>query len=295
MSEAIFAAARDALERGEPVALVTIVRTQGSTPQRVGAKMLVFADGRTVGTIGGGCYEHDALGKAREALANGQPRLVGYELSDDLAEETGLICGGRMEVFIEPLEASPRLYLIGAGHVSFHLARAAHDAGFRVTVVDDREKFASPERFPDADVVVESIPDWLHRADIPASAFVVILTRGHRHDLDALRALAARDLRYLGLIGSRAKVTRLFEALSAESMPAECLRRIFAPIGLDIGAVTPAEIAVSILAELIGLRRGRLSADGAGGAPAAPRSMRHTPRTLAPGRTGPADPGPRLS
>jgi xanthine dehydrogenase accessory factor len=281
MSEAIFAAARDALERGEPVALVTIVRTQGSTPQRVGAKMLVFADGRTVGTIGGGCYEHDALGKAREALANGQPHLVGYELSDDLAEETGLICGGRMEVFIEPLEASPRLYLIGAGHVSFHLARAAHDAGFRVTVVDDREKFASPERFPDADVVVESIPDWLHRADIPTSAFVVILTRGHRHDLDALRALAARDLRYLGLIGSRAKVTRLFEALSAESMPAECLRRIFAPIGLDIGAVTPAEIAVSILAELIGVRRGRLTADHADGAPARPRSMRHTPRTLA--------------
>ena len=189
-----------------------------------------------------------------------------------------------MEVFIEPLEASPRLYLIGAGHVSWHLARAAHDAGFRVTVVDDREKFASPERFPDADVVVESIPDWLHRADIPAAAFVVILTRGHRHDLEALRALAARDLRYLGLIGSRAKVTRLFEALSAEGMPAECLRRIFAPIGLDIGAVTPAEIAVSILAELIGLRRGRLMSDDADGAPARARSMRHTPRTLAPGR-----------
>jgi len=284
MSEAIFTAARDALERGEPVALVTIVRTQGSTPQRVGAKMLVYADGRTIGTIGGGCYEHDALGKAREALANSQPRLVAYELSDDLAEETGLICGGRMEVFIEPLEASPRLYLIGAGHVSFHLARAAHDAGFRVTVVDDREKFASPERFPDANLVVESIPDWLHRADIPASAFVVILTRGHRHDLDALRALAARDLRYLGLIGSRAKVTRLFEALSAEGMPAECLRRIFAPIGLDIGAVTPAEIAVSILAELIGLRRGHVTVDGPDAAPAAPRSMRQTPRTLAPGR-----------
>ena len=284
MSEAIFAAARDALERGEPVALVTIVRTQGSTPQRVGAKMLVYADGRTIGTIGGGCYEHDALGKAREALEHSQPRLVAYELSDDMAEETGLICGGRMEVFIEPLEASPRLYLIGAGHVSWHLARAAHDAGFRVTVVDDREKFASPERFPDADVVVESIPDWLHRADIPAAAFVVILTRGHRHDLEALRALAARDLRYLGLIGSRAKVTRLFEALSAEGMPAECLRRIFAPIGLDIGAVTPAEIAVSILAELIGLRRGRLMSDDADGAPARARSMRHTPRTLAPGR-----------
>jgi xanthine dehydrogenase accessory factor len=285
MSEAIFAAAREALERGEPVALVTIVRTQGSTPQRVGAKMLVFADGRTVGTIGGGCYEHDALGKAREALAGGPPRLVSYELSDDLAEETGLICGGRMDVFIEPLEASPHLYLIGAGHVSRDLARAAHDAGFRVTVVDDREKFASPERFPDAEVVVDAIPDWVHRVEIPASAFVVILTRGHRHDLEALRALAARDLRYLGLIGSRAKVTRLFEALAAEGMPAECLRRVFAPIGLDIGAVTPAEIAVSILAEMIALRRGRLAAEGTE-APATARSMRHTPKALAQGRPG---------
>lgn len=287
MSEAIFAAAREALERGEPVALVTIVRTQGSTPQRVGAKMLVFADGRTVGTIGGGCYEHDALGKARDALAGGPPRLVSYELSDDLAEETGLICGGRMEVFIEPLEASPRLYLIGAGHVSRDLARAANDAGFRVTVVDDREKFASPARFPDAEIVVDAIPDWLHRAEIPASAFVVILTRGHRHDLEALRALAARDLRYLGLIGSRAKVTRLFEALAAEGLPDACLRRVFAPIGFDIGAVTPAEIAVSILAEMIALRRGRLAADGTE-APATARSLRYTPKGLAPGRPGPA-------
>jgi xanthine dehydrogenase accessory factor len=287
MSEAIFAAARDALEQGEPVALVTIVRTQGSTPQRVGAKMLVYADGRTIGTIGGGCYEHDALGKAREALAGGPPRLVSYELADDLAEDTGLICGGRMEVFIEPLEASPHLYLIGAGHVSRDLARAAHETGFRVTVVDDRQKFASAERFPDAEIVVDAIPDWLHRTAIPASAFVVILTRGHRHDLEALRALAARDLRYLGLIGSRAKVTRLFDALKAEGLPPECLRRVFAPVGLDIGAVTPAEIAVSILAEMIALRRGRLTADAAEGNGTA-RSMRHTPRTLAPRGSGPA-------
>jgi xanthine dehydrogenase accessory factor len=149
------------------------------------------------------------------------------------------------------------VYIIGAGHVGWHLARAAGDAGFRVHVVDDREKFASRERFPDADdVVSEPIPDWLHRADIPASAYVVVVTRGHQHDLDAMRALAARDLKYLGLIGSRAKVTRIFDALGKEGMPPECLARVHAPIGLDIGAVTPAEIAVSILAELIAVRRG---------------------------------------
>jgi xanthine dehydrogenase accessory factor len=285
MTEEVFGAAQDALARGQCVALVTVVRTQGSTPQRTGAKMLVFADGRTVGTIGGGCYENDALGKAREALATGQPRLVSYELSDDLAAETGLICGGRMDVFIEPLEPSPHLYILGAGHVGHHLARAAGDAGFRLTVVDDREKFANAERFPTAQLIVEPIPAWLHRTELPASAYAVIVTRGHTHDLEALRALAARDLKYLGLIGSRAKVTRLFEALTAEGLPAECLRRVHAPIGLDIGAVTPAEIAVSILAELIAVRRGRLEAeepdpDGRGSV----RSLRHTPRSVARGR-----------
>jgi xanthine dehydrogenase accessory factor len=236
---------------------VTIVRARGSTPQRDGAKMLVFADGRTVGTIGGGCYENDAFWKAREAIATGRPALLHYELNDDFAQENGLVCGGQMDVHIDPLAPSPRVYIIGAGHVGWHLARAAGDAGFRVHVVDDREKFASRERFPDADdVVSEPIPDWLHRADIPASAYVVVVTRGHQHDLDAMRALAARDLKYLGLIGSRAKVTRIFDALGKEGMPPECLARVHAPIGLDIGAVTPAEIAVSILAELIAVRRG---------------------------------------
>jgi xanthine dehydrogenase accessory factor len=148
--------------------------------------------------------------------------------------------------------------VIGAGHVGWHLARTAADAGFRINVVDDREKFANAERFPMADaVVVEDIAAWLHRADLPASAYVVVVTRGHTHDFDALRALAARDLRYLGLIGSRAKVARVFSALKAEGLPAECLERVHAPIGLDIGAITPAEIAISILAELIAVRRGK--------------------------------------
>jgi xanthine dehydrogenase accessory factor len=237
---------------------VTVVRSQGSTPQRAGAKMLVFADGRTVGTIGGGCYENDAFWKARDAIASGRSALLHYELNDDFAQENGLICGGRMDVHIDPLAPSPHLYVIGAGHVSWQLARMAVDAGFRLHVVDDREKFANRERFPDADEVITApIPDWLHSAEIPPSAYVVVVTRGHKHDLDAMRALTARDLRYLGLIGSRAKVVKIFELLLSEAMPAECLERVHAPIGLDIGAVTPAEIAVSILAELIAIRRGR--------------------------------------
>jgi xanthine dehydrogenase accessory factor len=237
---------------------VTIVRSNGSTPQRTGAKMLVFADGRTVGTIGGGCYENDAIGRARDVIATGKPVLAHYDLNDEFVEESGLICGGQMDVYIDPLTPAPRLYIIGGGHVGWHLARVAADAGFRIHVIDDREKFANRERFPMADAIhVEDIPEWLHRAELPASSYVVVVTRGHTHDFDALRTLSARDLRYRGLIGSRAKVARVFDALQGEGLAHECLERVHAPIGLDIGAVTPAEIAISILAELIAVRHGR--------------------------------------
>src|SRR5688572_19553502 len=259
MNQEVFSAVADALERGESAALVTIVSTTGSTPQRVGAKMLVFGDGRIVGTIGGGCYENDAFWKAREAITNRRPQLVHYELSDDFAQETGLICGGQMDVYIEPIEPSPELYIVGGGHVGFHLARLANEVGFRIHVVDDREKFANAERFPyAAEVVADDIPAWLERTTIPSHAYVVIVTRGHTNDLEALRALAPRDLRYLGLIGSRAKVARIYEALTTDQMPPDFLQHVHAPIGLDIGAVTPQEIAVSILSELIAVKHGRM-------------------------------------
>lgn len=259
MNQEVFTAVTDALDKGEPAALVTIVSTTGSTPQRVGAKMLVFPDGRLVGTIGGGCYENDAFWKAREAITNRKPQLVHYELDDDFAQETGLICGGQMSVYIEPIEPSPELYVIGAGHVGYHLATMAQEVGFAVHVVDDREKFASRERFPNAtEVVTEDIPAWLERTKLPAHAYVVIVTRGHTNDLDALRALAPRDLRYVGLIGSRAKVARISDQLLSEGMAPEVLKQVHAPIGLEIGAVTPQEIAVSILAELIAVKHGKI-------------------------------------
>ena len=269
----VFSAVLRALECGESAALVTIVSTQGSTPQRVGARMLVFADGHTIGTIGGGCYENDAAGKAREILRTRKAAVVRYDLSDSLAEENGLICGGRMEVFIEPLDPSPRLLVVGAGHVSQHVARMAADVGFQVHVLDDREKFANRERFPAAaEVHVAEIAPFLAAAALPASAYVLVITRGHTHDLAALRALAGRSLRYVGMIGSRAKVARIHEALEAEGAPADWLNAVHAPVGLRIGAVTPEEIAVSIVAELIAVRRG---AAGDGGS--APGAMRDRP------------------
>jgi xanthine dehydrogenase accessory factor len=257
--EDVLAALTAALARGETVAMVTIVAAHGSTPQRVGARMLVFPDGRLVGTIGGGCYENDAFWKAREALGTRRSRLVHYELSDDLAEESGLICGGQMDVFIEPIEPAPHLYILGAGHVGFQLGQIAPNVGFRLHVVDDRQKFANHERFPAADeVVVESLDQWVTTAEIPASSYVVVLTRGHRQDFDVLRALSSRGFRYVGLIGSRAKVARLTDALIDAGVSAEWIKQLRAPIGFDIGAVSPEEIAVAILAELIAVRRGKI-------------------------------------
>jgi xanthine dehydrogenase accessory factor len=279
MTEDVLTAANEAMARGETVALVTIVRATGSTPQRVGAKMLVYADGRTVGTIGGGCYESEAFWKARDAIATGRPTVVRFDLNDDLAGESGLICGGQMEVFIEPLAPAPHLYIAGGGHVGVQLARAAAEVGFRIHVVDDREKFASPDRFPGAEeVVVDSIPEWLEQAPIPPRSYVAIVTRGHQHDLAALRAVVTRELRYVGLIGSRAKITRIFDALLEEGVAPDALRRVHAPIGLDIGAVTPQEIAVSIVAELVAVRHGKLDAGAAGDVESL--TMRFTPPGL---------------
>jgi xanthine dehydrogenase accessory factor len=273
--EEVFAAVAEALERGEPAALVTIVSATGSTPQRSGAKMLVYADGRIVGTIGGGCYENDAFWKAREVISSRRPELVHYELSDDIAQESGLVCGGQLDVYIEPIEPSPDLYILGAGHVGFHLARLAHELGFRVHVVDDREKFANRERFPTAaEVIADDLAAWLDRTSLPPQAFVVVVTRAHLSDLHALRSLAPRDLRYLGLIGSRAKVARLSEALMIDGMPGGMLDHVHAPIGLDIGAVTPQEIAVSILAELIAVKHGKTTE-------AAAKSLKWRPHNIA--------------
>ena len=260
MNQEVFAALSDALQRGEEVALVTIVSSTGSTPQRVGAKMLVYADGRTVGTIGGGCYENEAFWKAREASKSRKPLNMSFELNDDFAQETGLVCGGQMEVFVEPIEPSPELYVFGAGHVGFFVAKMAHEVGFKVHVIDDREKFASTERFGEGiDVIVDNIPNWIAEHQLPATSYAVIVTRGHTYDLDTLRALTVSPLRYLGLIGSKAKVKRIYDQLLAEGLSRDRLKAIHAPIGLDIGAITPQEIAVSILAELIAVKHGKIT------------------------------------
>lgn len=256
MREVLEAALR-AEERGERAALVTVVATEGSTPQKAGARMLVHADGRITGTIGGGCLEAEMSQRARDAIEKRRPRLVAYDLTPDQAGEDGLVCGGRMQVFIEPIEPVPVLCLFGAGHVAQPLARMAKACGFRVELLDDRVKFANAERFPEADlIVVDSFEEGAARLTLGPATFAVVVTRGHKGDADALRAVLGKGLRFVGLLGSRPKVVHIFAALRETGVSPEELEAVHAPLGLEIGAQTPDEIAVSILAEMIAVRRG---------------------------------------
>src|SRR5882724_3736848 len=177
----VFEAALQAARSGSKAALVTVISTEGSTPQKAGAKMVVYPDGRIVGTIGGGCVEAEMTWRARQAIEDRRAQVASYELTADQAGEDGLICGGRMEVFIEPIEGTPTLCLFGAGHVAQPLARMAKAAGFRVEVADDRVKFANRERFPEADLVlVEEFPEAARRMTLGPNTYAIIVTRGHR-------------------------------------------------------------------------------------------------------------------
>jgi xanthine dehydrogenase accessory factor len=251
----VIEAALRAVENAEPAALATVVATEGSTPQKAGAKMLVYPDGRIVGTIGGGCVEAEMTWRARHVIETGQAQLASYDLTPDQAGEDGLVCGGRMQVFIEPMVGTPTLVLFGAGHVAQPLARMAKMAGFRVEVADDRSKFANAERFPEADkIVVEDLAAAASQLTLGRNSYAVVVTRGHKGDTEALAAVLGRGLRFVGLLGSRAKLVHVATALEERGFSKEEIATIHCPLGLAIGAATPEEIAVSILAELIAVR-----------------------------------------
>jgi xanthine dehydrogenase accessory factor len=244
-------------ETGAPAALVTVIATEGSTPQKAGAKMVVYPDGSLVGTIGGGCVEAEMALRARQVIEARRPQLAEYDLTPDQAGEDGLVCGGRMRVFIEPIEGTPTLCLFGAGHVAQPLARMAGEAGFRVEVADDRLKFANAQRFPRADrIVVDGFTAAASQMTLGPNAYAVVVTRGHGGDAEALQAVLARGARFVGLLGSRPKLVHVVSALEERGVPREQLARIRCPLGVEIGAVTPEEIAVSVLAEMIAVRRG---------------------------------------
>lgn len=245
----------DVLSNRKRAALATVVRASGSTPQQPGARLLLREDGSQLGTVGGGAIERVVVEALERAIESEQSEL----LIRDLAHDLGMCCGGRMEIFVEPIVPAPRLWLLGAGHVAKPTAALALTVGFEVRVVDEREELNTAVRFPGCELVLDDPTDALSRAPLDARDWVVIVTHDHQLDERALEAASASDARYVGLVGSRRKVFRLVQRVSQKRAGDVQFERIYAPVGLDIGAVTPEEIAVSIVAELVALRHGKPS------------------------------------
>ena len=251
---------KEALERiskGETVALATIVETKGSTPREVGAKMLVGKDGLIVGTIGGGITEAKVIEEVKQSLKEGKGKLVTYHLTKEQAAlDEGAICGGDMKIFIDVLQPKEEVLIFGAGHIAVCVSRLAKMVGFKVTVVDSRKEFANQDRFPDADeIIAEDTEKALTHLKITPSTYIIVLTRGHLKDEEVLGSVIKSGAAYIGMIGSRKKNSTVFQHLEEQGISAQELKEVHAPIGVDIGAQTPEEIAVSIMAEIIQVRK----------------------------------------
>jgi xanthine dehydrogenase accessory factor len=245
---------------GQRGALATIVHTNGSIPSYESSRMLVREDGSTLGTIGGGCVEADVWAAAKEVMKKEAPRKLVFHLNNEATYDNGLICGGTVEVFVEPILPQPVVVLFGAGHVSMAVAHAAHAAGFGVMVVDDREAFANTQRFPMAQEIYTSYDGAFAKLLPNASAYLVIVTRGHKEDMRVLAWAVRTQARYVGMIGSKRKVLSVYKALEKEGYRPDEFERVYAPMGLEIGALSPEEIALSIVAELVAVRRNAAAA-----------------------------------
>lgn len=241
---------------GQKSALATIVEVNGSIPSFQTAKLLVREDGSMVGTIGGGCVEAEVWNAAREVIETGKPRNMNFSLGQDAAYDSGLICGGQLQVFVECIQPQPVALIFGGGHISKSLAKVLDLAGFRVSVIDNREAYANPERFPEAaQVFAEEYEDVFPKLAVTDVTYIVIVTRGHRDDMRVLRWAVNTRARYISMIGSRRKTIAVVKELEKEGVPREAFDRVYAPMGLEIGAVSPEEIAVSVGAEMIAMRR----------------------------------------
>jgi xanthine dehydrogenase accessory factor len=242
--------------KNETAALCTIVRSQGSTPRHTTSKMLVYPDGRILGTVGGGEVENRVRAEALQVIAEGRPRLLSYNMADPAKGDPG-VCGGQLEIFVEPIIPKPVLLLIGAGHVGKAVAYLAKWLGFYVIVSDDRPEFCTPESVPGADeyqaVVMSALPG---RVKITPWTYIVLTTRGMNVDVEGLPALLGEPYAYLGIIGSQRRWALARKGLAEKGIAEAVLDKIHSPIGLEIEAETPEEIAVSILAEILLLRNG---------------------------------------
>jgi xanthine dehydrogenase accessory factor len=241
---------------GKKAALATIVRIRGSVPSFQTAKMLIREDGSTVGSVGGGCVEADVWAAAQDAIKEEKSRVMTFDLTDESMADSGLICGGKLEIFVEPVLPVPRAIIFGAGHISTQLSKIATTAGFKTWIVDDRPIYANETRFPEAErIFSDSFESAFSQIEPDKNTYLIIVTRGHQEDENVLRWAMETDARYIGMIGSKRKIRTIAKKLENEGIPQEQLHSAHMPIGLDIGAIVPEEIAVAIVAEMIHYRR----------------------------------------
>ena len=241
---------------GQKCALATIVNVRGSIPSYESAKLLVREDGSMMGTVGGGCVEAEVWNAAREVIDTEKPKNLSFSLGQDAAYDEGLICGGQLSIFVEPVIPQPYAFIFGGGHVSKSLSKVASMAGFTTVIVDNREAFANKERFPEAEATyAEEYEDVFPKLPITSSSYLIIVTRGHRDDMRVLRWAVTTQAKYIAMIGSKRKTISVVHELENEGFPRETFERVFAPMGLEIGAESPEEIAVSVVAEMIAARR----------------------------------------
>jgi xanthine dehydrogenase accessory factor len=245
-----------AQEAGEPAALATVIRARGSVPRRAGSKMVVYGDGRTQGTIGGGEMESLVIREAQAALGDGRTRLIPYSLVDPSRGDPG-VCGGELEIFVEPYPSPPTVLVIGCGHVGQAVAHLAHWLGYRVVVSDDRPELAREEVIPNANLYLPGpLAEGLTQFNITGQTYVAAVTRNVLVDREILPLLLDTPAPYIGVIGSRRRWAETRRLLLTDGLTEEQLARFHSPIGLEIQAETPAEIAVSIMAEIISRQRG---------------------------------------
>jgi xanthine dehydrogenase accessory factor len=241
---------------GQKCALATIVQVRGSIPSYESAKLLVREDGSMMGTVGGGCVEAEVWNAAREVIDTEKPKNLSFSLGQDAAYDEGLICGGQLNIFVEPVVPQPQAFIFGGGHVSKSISKVATIAGFSTIIVDNREAFANPERFPEAEATyAEEYEDVFPKLPVTASSYLIIVTRGHRDDMRVLRWAVTTQARYIAMIGSKRKTISVIHELEHEGFPRDAFERVFAPMGLEIGAQSPEEIAISVVAEMIAVRR----------------------------------------
>ena len=256
--ENLFETIVDLKKSGKPAALAIIIRTEGSTPRKVGTKMLILKDGKPIGTMGGGDLENRVIQEALECIKQGVPRMTFFTLDIEKGK-LDMMCGGKLDVYIEPIIPNEKLIIFGAGHITRSLAPLMKGAGFKVSVVEDSPDLLRKDQFPETEDLIFTEMEQFAR-DLPSDprTYIVLLSRGFSKDKTILTQLIQKDFNYIGMIGSLRKINTLREDFQKEGIPEELFSKLQAPIGLDIGAETPEEIAISIAAEIIAVKKGKL-------------------------------------